>query len=141
MSQNKINEATLGDLLLSLRRKIIESIKKEGMEHDLTFSQMEILQFIGISGKKTMKSIADYLKITPPSATAIVKDMEKKGLVSRINDKDDRRIVFIVIAEKTKKVFVSICKRKEMILKKMISKLDEKDKETLGRIIKIIITE
>ena len=133
-------KTSLGDLLLLFRRKIIESIKKDGLKHDLTFSQMEILHFVGLAGKKTMKNIAEYLKITPPSATALIEEMEEKDLVKRIHDKKDHRVVFIVLSEKTKKLFVSICRRKESIFKNMISKLDQKDKKTLERIIKILIT-
>lgn len=134
-------KSSLGDLLLIFRRKIIESIKKDGLKHDLTFSQIEIIHFIGLSGKKTMKNIADYLKITPPSVTTVIEEMEKKGLVRRVNDDKDRRVVSIILSEKTKKFFTSICKRKELIFSGMISRLTEKDQKTFERIIKIITIE
>jgi len=132
-------KSSLGDLLLIFRRKILESVKKEGIKHDLTLSQVEILDFIGISGKKTMKNIANYLKITPPSTTTIVEDMEERGLIKRINDVKDHRVVFIVLSGRTKKIFASICKRKELIFKEIISRLNIKDQKNLERIIKILI--
>jgi DNA-binding MarR family transcriptional regulator len=134
-----MKDQKLGDLLLLLRRNIIEDIKTKGIKADLTFSQMEILHFIGISGKKTMKNIADYLKITPPSVTELIKEMEKKNLVKRIAGKKDKRIVSVVLANTAKKNYISICKNKERILNKMISKLSQKDCQNLERIIKIII--
>ena len=141
MKYNKHKESGLEDLLLVLRRDIRENIKKEGFKHDLTFSQMEVLQFIGPFGKETMRSIADYLKITPPSTTAVVAELEKKGLVKRKDDKDDRRVIFIVPTEMSKKLFASLSKRKKAIFKKMTSKLNEKDKKELERIIRILIRE
>lgn len=141
MKYNKRKESGLEDLLLVLRRDIRENIKKEGFKHDLTFSQMEVLQFIGPFGKETMKSIADYLKITPPSTTAIVAGLEKKGLVKRNDNKDDRRVIFIVPTEISKKLFTSLSKRKKAIFKKMTSKLSENDKKELERIIRILIAE
>ena len=134
-------KSSLEDLLLIFRRKILESVKKEGIKHDLTLSQVEILNFIGLSGKKTMRDIADYLKITPPSVTAIIEEMEEKGLIKRINDKKDRRVVFITLSEKTKKTFTSICKQKELIFREMISRLNKKDQKILERIINILIKE
>ena len=134
-------KSSLGDLLLIFRRKVLESIKKEGVKHDLTLSQVEILNFIGPSGKKTMKDIADYLKVAPPSATTFVEEMEEKNLVKRINNKEDRRVVFIALTEKTRKTFTSICRQKELVFKKMISKLSKKDQKILERIIKILIKE
>ena len=137
------NEHTnsLSDLIFIFRKNILKSIKKEGFKHDLTFSQVEVLGFIGPTGKITMKSIADHLGITPPSATEVIKEMEKKGLVKRIDDKKDRRIVFIILTSMAKKLSVSLCKRKEFILEKMLSKLSEKDHQSFERIIRVLITE
>jgi DNA-binding MarR family transcriptional regulator len=137
---NTHTKSSLSDLLLVFRRKILESINKEGFGHHLTLSQVEVLNFIGSAGKETMKSIADYLKVTPPSATEIVAEMEKRGLVARKSDKNDRRIVFIVLTPLAKRLSVSLCKRKELILKKMLSKLNKKDCDNLERIIRILIT-
>jgi DNA-binding MarR family transcriptional regulator len=140
MKYNTNEKPSLLDLLLVFRRSILENIRNEGLRCDLTLSQAEVLDFIGLSGKETMKNIADYLKITPPSATEIVTEMEKKGLVKRINDKKDRRIVFITLTSMAKKLSVSLCKRKEFILEKMLSKLSEKDHKSFERIIRILIT-
>jgi DNA-binding MarR family transcriptional regulator len=131
---------SLSDLIFIFRKNILKSIKKEGFKHDLTFSQVEVLGFVGSYGKETMKNIADHLGVTPPSATEIVSEMEKKSLVKRIDDKKDRRIVFIVLTPVAKKLSVSLCKKKEFILKKMLSKLSKKDRENFERIIRILIT-
>ena len=134
------SKSSLSDLIFIFRKNILKSIKKEGFKHDLTFSQVEILGFIGPTGKETMRSIADHLGVTPPSATEVVKEMEKKGLVKRVDDKKDRRIVFIVLSPSAKKLSVSLCKQKELMFKKMLSKLDKKDHENFERIIRILIT-
>ena len=138
---NIYKKSNLGDLLLVFRRNIIENIKKEGFKHDMTFSQMEVFRFVGLSGKETMKDIARYLKITPPSSTEIIAEMEKKGLIKRKSDKKDRRIVFVELTSKAKKLFVLLSKHKDIILKKMVSKLNEKDRKNLERIIRILIAE
>jgi DNA-binding MarR family transcriptional regulator len=141
--KNTLTKSGLSDLMtvfIIFRKNILETIKKEGYGHDLTFSQAEVLNFIGPSGKETMRNIADYLRITPPSATEIVTEMEKKGLVKRMSDKKDRRIVFITLTDSAKKFSVSLCKRKEVIFKKMLSKLSKKDRESFEKIIRILIT-
>lgn len=138
---NVYNKSSLGDLLLVFRRNIIENIKKEGFKHDMTFSQMEVFRFVGLSGKETMKDIARYLKITPPSSTEIIAEMERKGLIKRLNDKKDRRVIFVELTSKAKKLFVLLSKHKDIILEKMISKLNEKDHKNLERIIRILIAE
>lgn len=131
----------LGDLLLLLKREMVKGAKRKGITADLTFTQMEILHFIGVSGEKTMKNIATHLKITPPSVTGLVKEMEKKNLVKRVTDKKDKRVVSVLLTEVAKKNYLSIAKNKEAILDQMTAKLNKQDKETLGRIIRIIIGE
>lgn len=141
MQYHKHKESGLGDLLLVLKRDIIENIKKKNLQPNLTFSQTEVLRFIGLSGKETMKSIAHYLKITPPSVTELVAELEKKGLVKRKGDRVDRRVVFIVLTEVSKKLFKYLSKQKNDIFRKMISKLNKKDKKELERIIRILIKD
>ena len=136
MSNNK--EQNLGDLMLLLRRNIIESVRKQGLKEDLTFSQIEILHFIGISGEKTMKSIAEHLKITPPSVTELITEMEKRNLVKRIDSKKDRRVVSVILTQSARKNYISMSKSKELILNKIVSKLSSKDKKELMRIINIL---
>ncbi len=135
------NQSFLEDLILTFRRKILESMRTESLKHDLSFSQTEILRFIGLNEQKTMKSIADHLKITPPSASVLVAQMEKRGLVRRRSDPIDRRIVWITLVPKTKKLIDSACKKKQLIFKGMLSKLTEKDQKELERIINILIKE
>ena len=140
--KNKYKKSGLWDFLFVFKRNIEENIKKEGLDSfDLTFSQVGILRFIGPSGKETMKSIADHLGVTPPSATEIVKEMEKKSLVKRINDKKDRRVVYIILSPPAKKLSVLLYKQKELMFKKMLSKLNKKDYESFERIIRILITD
>ncbi|MFZ1020114.1 MAG: MarR family transcriptional regulator [Minisyncoccia bacterium] len=140
MKKNMYEKSSLGELLLVFRRNILENMKKDGFAHDLTFSQAEVLRFIGANKKETMSAIAGYLKITPPSATEIIGEMEKRGLIKRRKDKKDRRLVFITLSDSAKKLFVSSLRHKESVLKKMTSKLSKKDRENLERIIRILIT-
>ncbi len=141
MNTNIYKESNLEDLLLLFRRNIAEALRKDGFKQDLTFSQVEVLRFIGPAGKETMKRIADYLKIAPPSATEIVAEMEKKGVVARKGNPKDRRIVYIVLTPSAKKLFTSISKRKEYVLNKMVSKLKIEDRRHLERIIRILISK
>jgi DNA-binding MarR family transcriptional regulator len=142
MENNQNKNLTLEELILALKINIRKSIKNKCfMGHDLTFSQAEVLGFIGPSGEKTMKNIADYLKITPPSATEIIAELEKKGLIKRHGDKKDRRIVFITLTDVSRKLYSSLLKQKKLIFRKMISRLTEKDKKEFVRIIRILVTE
>lgn len=133
------NKSNLLELMLGFRRKINESTKESSLKKELTISQFETLWFIGFDGKRSMESIADFLKITPPSATSMINKMEKRGLVSRKRDVKDKRIVYISLTTSTKNHLKSMRKNKEKVLCNIVSKLSQNDKKHLERIIKIII--
>jgi DNA-binding MarR family transcriptional regulator len=132
-------KAGLGELLLAFRRKISTSTKRNPLKDELSFSQLEALWFVGLSGKKSMEAIASYLKITPPSATALIEKMERKGLVRRERDSADRRVVFISVEDKVKKRLLFEWDQKEKVLDRLVSKLSLKDRESLERIIRKLI--
>jgi DNA-binding MarR family transcriptional regulator len=137
--KNNIDE--IGELLFNFRRKIIESEKNKIMKDDLTFSQFETLWFIGPGGKKTMESIAKHFNIKPPSVTSIVDKMKSKGIIKKVRDKKDKRIYYVSLTSKAEKHFSEMKKHKEKIIKIIVSKLSEKDKEDLKRIISIIVKD
>ena len=131
---------SLEDLILAFRRKILEIMSKDAFHQGMTISQSEVLRLVG-TGSQTMKYIADALNITPPSATALVEEMEKKGLVLRKKDPTDRRVVSIVLTKKSQGLFKKVCESKKAVMNEMLSKLSEKDKKTFERIISIIISK
>lgn len=141
MKKQQPNPKGIGEILLAFKRKIAESSKKSFFKPDITFSQMETLMFIGPSGSKTMDSIADYLKITPPSATSLIEKMEKKGLVIRMRNRKDRRVVSIRLSSKTKKEIGVLWKEREKVLNQIVSKLSAQDKKHFIRIMRILIED
>ena len=129
----------LEELLLAFRREVASVCKRDGINYELTFSQVEIFHLIKEHQRVTMKQIAEHLKITPPSATALVSEMEKRGLVERKGDTVDRRIIHIVFTPKAKKILDKLAGRKQTILSTMVSKLSLEDQKTLERIISILL--
>ena len=71
------SEATLSDLLLALRRQLIDSTKDHHFKSELTGSQLEVLWLVGSAGSINMEGIATYLGIKPPSVTAMIDKMER----------------------------------------------------------------
>ena len=131
----------LSELFMGFRRKIIERAKRHSLKHELTFSQFEVLWFIGLRGKKSMEAIAEFLKITPPSATSMIGKMEGRGLVRRMQDSKDRRVMYISLTPRIERQLSTIRKQKEKLFDKLISKLTAIDRKHLERIIRILIED
>jgi DNA-binding MarR family transcriptional regulator len=138
---NDASDMSLAELMVALRRMLIDRMKKQFMTEDFTFSQMEVVWFIDTDGKKSMDSIAQHLGISAPSVSVMINKMEKKGIVVGKRDLKDRRVVHIELSSKTKKQMLAISKQKEKFFHQMTSKLNTTDKKHLQRIIKILVSE
>jgi DNA-binding MarR family transcriptional regulator len=94
MSQN--NEA-LVQRILRLAEGIYNSIPLtipvEWLSSDITVAQLRVLLVLQAQVTSRMSSIASELGIALPTATGIIDNLVKKGLVVRDTDDKDRRLV------------------------------------------------
>lgn len=114
-------------------------LTKEGMEHEKSspsYIQLQALAFILRQKNPTMKDVAEYLNITPPSTTFLINTLIKFGLVRRIYDNDDKRIIRLGISNKGKKELqVGFAKSKKHLHKKL-SLLSIKERQNFISILK-----
>lgn len=106
--------------------------------YNLTIGQMEILHFIKDKKQIPMKEVADFLGITPPSATSLINNLVISDILERKFDKIDRRVILLSITEKGKKIFEKAKKDRAVAFEKIVSGLTEEEKEILLRILKKI---
>ncbi|HJQ76275.1 MAG TPA: MarR family transcriptional regulator [Acidimicrobiia bacterium] len=80
--------------------QILESRIEEALRpFGLTFARFEILRLLGFTrtGRLPMGKISDRLQVHPASVTSAVKRLERDGLIRRVGDQNDSRIVLAVI--------------------------------------------
>lgn len=101
----------------------------------ISILQIETLRYVDGKRTPTMREIAEYLCVKPPSATSLIDTLIHAKKLSRIVDKNDRRIVRLTITHSGKKTmkdgFKKITKRMESIL----VKLNEKERQDLIKIL------
>ncbi len=127
------NEKLLS-VIFNVGRLIREEIHTSKCLTDFTDSEFETLKFVRDKETTTMKSIAGHLHIKPPSVTPIIDNLVKKGNLKRVKTKDDRRLVYIAL---TKEGHITLQKKYKKIrntIRKVFSKLSDKDKKTLIKI-------
>lgn len=100
-------------------------------------SYLKIGTLIYISEHKdpTMKEIADFLNIKPPSVTSLVNGLVKSGQIERITDKKDKRIVRLAITSNGKKILADGLNKKREKIKSILSNLDSTDRKNLINIL------
>ena len=93
----KRNEEDLVQYILMRSEEIYNALSPgvptEWLSSDLTVAQLRILLVLQSRGPTRMSDIASTLSVTLPSATGIVDNLVKKGLVERETEPTDRRLV------------------------------------------------
>ena len=85
-----------------------------------------------------MKDVADFLGVSPPSATSLVNTLAKSELIYREADETDRRIVRIVISKKGKKFLEAHKKKMAEKMRANISRLSTEEQQQLKKILEKI---
>lgn len=79
--------------LVSLMCLLRERAKALPTSRTFSVIQMQALYYVFKKDSCLMRDIASYLAITPPSATTLVYNLMKRGLLQRQVDVEDRRVV------------------------------------------------
>jgi MarR family transcriptional regulator, organic hydroperoxide resistance regulator len=82
----------------NIYRVVKPSVPPEWLTSDLTVAQLRILLVLYTEGPSRMSSIASSLGIAVSTATGIVDNLVKKGLVVRGADPEDRRLVICTLS-------------------------------------------
>lgn len=121
---------TMGQL-----RKLLESEAQESHEEKAaTIMQYSALKYLSTNESCTVGTLAAYLRLSKSSATQLIERLEKSGFAERVDDKNDRRVVHVVVT-KSGKEQLSELKRKFMDrVSRLFSKIPAQDLQELIRI-------
>ncbi len=74
----------------------LESARRK--PENLPEAQIKLVVHLAIHGAQTMSEVADGLEVTTPAVTGLVDKLEKRGMVERVRDQQDRRVVRVCLA-------------------------------------------
>jgi DNA-binding MarR family transcriptional regulator len=67
---------------------------------DLKTSELYILLYLFLKGRKNMNQLSRFLNTTKSNMTSLIDNMEKEGLLKREHSKEDRRIIDVKLTTK-----------------------------------------
>lgn len=120
--------------MMQLGKLMSQQTQETHEERTATMLQLMALQFLKEQPNGTVSELAKLLELSKSSATQLIERLAKAGLVKRINDKEDRRIVRLVITENGEKEFIALKKKLMEKMQKIFSKIPAKDLRELIRI-------
>lgn len=119
-----------------LRESAAPRQESSGHFDDLSLRHLDVIRVVWTLQEEnpegtTLKRLAEELKLTPGTVSGLVDTLVKKGTLSRVQGKDDRRKVNISLTEESLRVIDRIIARMNETAKKLFSCLDEEEKNTL----------
>lgn len=103
---------------------------------NLTVSQFGVLECLYHLGRLYQKDLARKILKSGGNITMVVDNLEKRGLVRRVRDDQDRRHYFVEITTAGKKIIKSFFPGHAARIREVMSRLTGDEQEELGRLCK-----
>lgn len=126
-------------------RLISGIIKRNGRKilknYPITSPQFIALQWVTDREKLTIGELSNKIGLAFSTTTDLVDRMEKNGLVERIRDTEDRRVVRIVPLDKGKSVIKEVISKRQEYLGEVMSNLSDDEKDTISKSLNLLLLE
>ena len=108
---------------------------------DLTPNQYNVLRILRGSdpARVTCGEIADRMISRDPDVTRLVDRLSRRGMVERVRDRRDRRVVEVAITDKGRQVVRGLDAHVARMPKAMLGHLGARKLEALGRLLEDVI--
>jgi MarR family transcriptional regulator, 2-MHQ and catechol-resistance regulon repressor len=123
---------------LKASKSITENILKDIESHDITRENFMILELLYSKGPLPVQKISEILSIPSGSITYVVDKLEKKGLVERQPNPNDRRASNVVLTEEGRALFDEIFPKHVATISQNLSFISNDEKEQLIDLLKRI---
>ncbi|HIC96755.1 TPA: MarR family transcriptional regulator [Candidatus Bipolaricaulota bacterium] len=102
----EVPEARLALVLLRLHQGVEALLRRLGEAEGLSPTQVQILSFLSRAhpAYRGVNAVAKRFSIAPATASRVIDNLEGKGLVKRLHDREDRRRVQVELTAKGRRV-------------------------------------
>jgi DNA-binding MarR family transcriptional regulator len=94
-------------------------------EAELTTTQLRLLMLIREAPGRTLRELASYLRVTPPSASGLVDRLVRQGYLRREDDTQDRRLVRHHLTERGLFTVADLERDGRALLESVLNRLDD----------------
>lgn len=130
--RNQLDEALSLKLFVVLTRaldSVRKSIEKEIRSYGLNPTEFAVLELLYNKGEQTVQKIGEKVLIASSSITYVVDKLEKKNLILRTPNPEDRRITQVSITEEGKALMDDIFPGHAKAVQRILEGLTMEEKE------------
>ena len=130
MTVRKTSEE-IAEILQSLQKKCWAKDRILAEEIGISVPEFNLLTFFYGENSLPVKHLTSSMNVTPGRITHLVTSLEKRGLMKRSLNKDDRRVVLVTLTKKGRTLVDKIYGLVNDFFNEMLSTLNLKDQEIL----------
>lgn len=117
-------------LWLKLSKEL--SMKMEDqLSPSITESQLHVLELLSHQGCMKPSDFIEHLETTPAAVTTLLDRMERGGLIQRVRDEKDRRIVWVHVTDKGKAECSRGIEIRDELLKSYLNRISAHNQQLL----------
>lgn len=128
------NSDDLIDLTFEVSRCMRRYMHTLIMDKSVNWLQMHALIQLSEQEGITMTEIAQFMKVSAPTATSFVNRLVKLKWIERKSDATNRKLVRLYLTDAGKKILKEKVKQRREIMQKVVTLLSEQDQKDLARI-------
>lgn len=133
-------EQSLPLKLLRAREAVMDHFRPHLLAHDITEQQWRVIRALAEGGPLDAGHLARRVCLLMPSLSRILRDLEKAGLLKRLRDLDDGRLVIVHLTARGKTLFQKMSKESEQIYRALEDAIGPDRFKTLSAEIEDLIT-
>jgi DNA-binding MarR family transcriptional regulator len=131
MTREAITNPELAARLHSASLHLLRRLAQEDRASGISAPRLSALSVLVFGGPRTIGTLATIEGVTPPTMTRLVAGMVSDGLVERLPDESDRRVVRVAASDRGRALLLAGRDRRVATLESMIVPLTAKERRRL----------
>ncbi len=132
-----MEKSELTQEIIRLHRKVNRILRDYDvdvwMDLSLTVPQLKCLFFISNQGKTNFRKLAERMKVSPSNITGIIDRLVEQGLVSRMENAEDRRVLNLQTTLNGEALIAELRERRSIYLTQMLAHLTTKQLDNIAK--------
>ncbi|MEV4812648.1 MarR family winged helix-turn-helix transcriptional regulator [Micromonospora avicenniae] len=138
MTEADGDDDTLAEAFWKVARLLRHRTRAALAPWDVSPSQARALGVLARHGVLRPGALAEHLRIAPRSATEVVDDLQRRGLVERRPDPNDRRATLVALTAEGVRTSTAIRATRQAEAERLFAELTPGDRDDLARILRTL---
>lgn len=125
-------------ILLRASGSVINMLKKDMSTYGVNPTEFTVLEVLYSLGKQPIQIIGNKVLLASSSITYVIDQLEKKGMVERIQSEEDRRVTLVSLTEKGEDLMEDVFPQHSDIIDQLFKDLSDKELSEFGESLKTV---